>query len=94
MQAPVERNAVTASRVADALQVLKHEGALRGRRSHRLSARVDPGLLEAARRKLGTGTDTEVVSAALAVLAGGDDFGRWLVSQKGSLPRDFELPEF
>ena len=79
------------SRVAFAIDWLERRGVLDGRRSHRLSARVDPGLLKAARARLGQGSDSEVVTAALAVLAGGDDFGPWLVSRAGALPDDFDL---
>lgn len=82
---------VTRSRVSFAVEWLERNGVLAGKRSHKLSARVDPGLLRAARERLGEGSDSEVVNAALAVLAGGDDFGAWLVSRSGRLPGDFEL---
>ncbi len=81
----------TRARVSAATDWLERRGVLSGARSHRLSARIDPGLLRAARDKLGEGSDSEVVTAALAVLAGGDDFGAWLVGQAGALPEDFEL---
>jgi len=82
---------LAASRVAFAVDALRKRGVLAGRRSHKLSARIDPGLIQAARERLGQGSDTEIVTAALAVLAGGDDFGAWLVGQSGRLPEDFEL---
>ncbi len=80
----------TRTRIAFAVDWLDRRGALSGKRSHKLSARVDPGLLRAARERLGEGSDSELVNAALAVLAGGDDFGAWLVAQAGRLPEDFE----
>jgi len=83
--------ALTRSRVAFAIDALAKRGATRGARSHKLSVRVDPGLIAAARARLGERSDTELVTAALAVLAGGDEFGAWLVSQAGRLPADFEL---
>jgi hypothetical protein len=83
--------AVTRSRVKFAFGWLERRGVLAGTRSHKLSARVDPGLLGAARARFGEGSDSEVVNAALAVLAGDDDFGAWLVAQPGRLPEDFEL---
>ncbi len=79
------------SRVSFAFGWLKRRGVLSGKRNHKLSARVDPGLLNAARARFGQGSDSEVVNAALAVLAGSDDFGAWLVGRSGSLPQDFEL---
>jgi hypothetical protein len=55
------------------------------------SARVDPGLIKAARAKTGCDSDSELVNAALAVLAAPDDFGTWFAAQVGRLPKDFEL---
>jgi hypothetical protein len=81
----------TKARVAFAVRWLERQGILAGKRSHKLSARVDPGLLRAARERLGENSDTEVVNAALAVLAGDDEFGAWLVGRAGRLPEDFEL---
>lgn len=77
-----------------AIDRLKRRGVLAGKRSARLSVRVDPGLMEAARTRLGAGSDSEVVTAALALLGGQDDFGAWLVSQADTLPEDFELEFF
>jgi hypothetical protein len=91
MVSPASSTSVTQSRVSFAIGWLERRGVLAGKRSHKLSARVDPGLLDAARQRLGQGSDTEVVTAALAVLAGGEDFGAWLVSRAGRLPQDFEL---
>jgi len=64
---------------------------LAGVRSHKLSTRVDPGLIDAARRRTGLSRDSDLINAALAVIAVGDDFGLWLVRQAGRLPEDFEL---
>jgi hypothetical protein len=50
-----------------------------------------PDFLNAAWARLGQGSDSKVITAALEVLRGGDDFGPWLVSQAGALPDDFEL---
>lgn len=83
--------AATGERVAFALRSLARRGVLTAKATRKVSARLDPGLIEAARLKLGRGTDTEVLTAALAVLAGGDDFGAWLVGRAGVLPEDFEL---
>jgi hypothetical protein len=64
---------------------------LAGARSQKLSTRVDPGLIEVARRRTGLRSDSDLINAALAMLAAGDDFGPWLVRQAGRLPEDFEL---
>ena len=78
-------------RVQRALSVLREKGVLGKSASTKVSARLDPGLMEAARAKIGAKTDTELLTAALAVVAGGDDFGAWLVTQGEVLPADFEL---
>jgi len=82
---------ILAARLNFALSTLAGGGKLKGVRSERLSARVDPGLIKAARAKTGFQNDSDLVNAALAVLAAPDDFGPWFVSQAGRLPKDFEL---
>ena len=61
------------------------------KRHRALSARVDPGLIKPARAKTGLGNDSELVNAALAVLAAPDDFRPWFAAQAERLPKDFEL---
>ena len=67
-------------RAAFAVEELVREGVLSGVRSRRISTRVDPGLIEAAKRRTGLEKDSDVINAALAVIADGDDFAAWLVS--------------
>ena len=81
---------LTLMRIAHALERLAVAKTLKGTRSHKLSARIDPGLIAAARRRTGITNDSELVTAALAMVAGDDDFGPWLVSQPQRLPDDFE----
>ena len=81
---------VMSARIEFALSTLAASGKLKGVRTERLSARVDPGLIKAARAKTGLG-NSELVNAALAVLAAPDDFGPWFAAQAGRLPKDFEL---
>jgi hypothetical protein len=82
---------LTKVRLRFAFVELEHSGTLAGARSLKLSTRVDPGLIEAARRRTGLRSDSDLINAALAVVAAGDDFGAWLVHQGGRLPEDFEL---
>lgn len=92
---PIQNSApdeVLQAKVKAARQALAKRGVLSGAQTRRLSARVDPGLLEEAKRRSGAQSDSEVVSAALALMASDDNFGAWLVSRKGRLPDDFELP--
>jgi hypothetical protein len=85
------RDPITSARVEFALSTLAASGDLKGARTKRLSARVDPGLIKAARTKTGLNNDSELVNAALAVLAAPDDFGPWFAAQAGRLPKSFEL---
>jgi hypothetical protein len=82
---------VISAKLAFALRALTENGKLTGTRSRRLSARVDPGLVDAARDKTGLSNDSDLVNAALAVIAAPDDFGPWFAAQSGRLPKDFEL---
>jgi hypothetical protein len=77
---------VISAKLAFALRTLAENGKLTGTRTRRVSARVDPGLIEAARIK-----NSELINAALAVIAAPDDFGPWFAAQAGRLPKDFEL---
>jgi hypothetical protein len=88
---PKPLDPILSARLKFALSILAENGKLKGVRSERLSARVDPGLIQAARVKTGFKNDSDLVNAALAVLAMPDDFGPWFVSQAGRLPKDFEL---
>ena len=82
---------MVSARLTFAIRALADGGKLAGARTKRMSARIDPGLLAAARAKTGLTSDSELVSAALAVIAASDDFGPWFAAQAGRLPKDFEL---
>jgi hypothetical protein len=82
---------LTNMRLRFAFVELERSGTLAGARSLKLSTRVDPGLIDAARRRTGLRSDSDLINAALAIIAAGDDFGAWLVRQAGGLPEEFEL---
>lgn len=79
--------------VARAISELAETGRLTGARSEKISARVDPGVMEAAAERLGLRrTDvSDVVNAALALAAAPDRFKTWLRTTEDTLPDDFEL---
>jgi hypothetical protein len=87
----VPADPIVSARLAFALKALQESGRLAGVRTKRLSARVDPGLIKAARAKTGLENDSDLINAALAVIAAPDDFGPWFAAQAGRLPKDFEL---
>ena len=43
------------------------------------------------RQRSGLQTESELVTAGLALLAAQDDFGAWLISQRGRLSDDFDI---
>lgn len=71
--------------VAAARDNLRAKGIGDGRRGRAVSVRVDPDLLAAAAARLGAVSQTEVLHAGLALLAGTDTFGAWLLDQAGTL---------
>lgn len=77
-------------RIDGLMRALEARGVLTGR-AQKVSARIDPGLLAAAAKKLGSNNTTEVVQVALAAFVAPDPFVAWFLSDKDRLPADFEL---
>ena len=72
---PKSLDPILSARLNFTLSILAENGKLKEVRSERLSARVDPGLIQAARVKTGFENDSDLINAALAALAMPDDFG-------------------
>jgi len=83
--------AVEAMAAAERLIETLHPVPDSERSKKRVSARLDPGLVELAKRRSGLQSDTEVLTAALAHYVTHDSYGEWLLSQKGTISEDFEL---
>jgi hypothetical protein len=66
-------------------------GLLGRDKSARVTGRVTPQLLDAARSASGLRSDTELLEYALSRVALEDDFGARLLARKGSVPKDIEL---
>ena len=79
------------SRARFALEAARSADLLAGERNHVLSARVTGRLVAAAKERTGIASDTQLVELALASLAAGDDFGAWLVGQRGRLKAGFDI---
>jgi hypothetical protein len=77
--------------VAAARERLRARGVGGGRKGRAVSARVDEALLAAAGARLGVTSQTEVLNAGLAMLAGADTFGVWLMSQAGTLDPSLDV---
>jgi len=81
----------TRLRIRHARDALTRAGVLTGAKDTRVTARVQAGLLEAARRRTGIRGETDLVTAGLALLAAQEDFGTWLTEQRGALTDDFDI---
>jgi hypothetical protein len=49
------------------------------------------GLVEQAKLKTGISSDSKLLEAALANLAVSDDYGQWLLSQRGTVNPELDL---
>lgn len=80
-----------AALVEAARNSLRVRGVGSGRKGRPISARVDTDLLAIAGARLGVTSATEVLNAGLAVLAGADTFGAWLLDQAGTLDPELDV---
>lgn len=74
-----------------AYDTLVEDRVAKGSQDLRVSARVDPGILEAAARNLGLTQPSDVVNAAIIAAAAQDPFKTWFLTAAGTLPEEFEL---
>jgi hypothetical protein len=82
---------VLTRRIEHAWEALAQAGVLKGSKDRRVTVRLQDQLLAVARRRTGIEGESALVMAGLALLAAQDDFGAWLVAQRGSLSDDFDL---
>ena len=66
-------------------------GYLQGKKSERVGGRVPKSLISAAMKKSGIQSQTELLEYALSKVALEDDYGKRLLSLKGSIPDDVEF---
>jgi len=67
------------------------KGLLEGSNDQVIRGRMPKRLVSAAKAKTGIKSDTELLEVALANLAIGDDYGEWLLSKEGVIPKDIDL---
>src|SRR3954463_15078712 len=94
MRASEERAApgeLLARRREAVLGQAREAGLLGEDKDARISGRVRRALIEAAKRRTGLSSDTELVEYALARVALEDEFGARLVRRKGAVPPDVDL---
>lgn len=66
-------------------------GYLRGQKSERVGGRVPKRLISTAMKKSGIQSQSELLQYALSKVALEDDYGKKLLSLKGSIPDDVEF---
>src|SRR6185312_10343028 len=82
---------VSSRRIGDALHIAEQQGLLSGGRTLTIRGRMPSLLVEQARKKTGIQSDSKLLEAALANIAVADDYGEWLLSQRGTVSKDLDL---
>jgi hypothetical protein len=73
-------------------RIAKARGLIKkGGKNRMVTARMDDELLAAAKQRTGIASDSELLEIAVATLAVGDEFGEWLLAQRGRLRKDFVI---
>jgi hypothetical protein len=68
----------------------EEQGLLKGK-TQMLRGRMPETLVQAARKNTGIESDTELIRLGLETLANQDNYGAWLLSQRGTIPPDIDL---
>lgn len=77
--------------VQSILSFAERQGLLHGTRTHVVRGRMPEALVSSAKARTGIRSDTKLLEIALANLAVADEYAEWLLSQRGTVPRDLEL---
>jgi hypothetical protein len=85
------RRPPAAAHVEEAITTARQQGWLGGPKDRIVRARTNAALVDEAKRRTGIHSDTELIEAALASLAAYDDFGEWLISQRGTVDPSLAL---
>jgi hypothetical protein len=80
-----------AGRIRQSVAVAEANGLLAGGRTVVVRGRMPAGLVKEAKRRTGIESDSKLLEAALAHVASEDDYGAWLVSQRGTVNADLDL---
>lgn len=73
-------------------RIAEAKGLIRkGGKNRMVTARMTEELLAAAKQQTGIKSDSELLEVAVANLAVGADFMEWLLAQRGTLDKDFQI---
>jgi hypothetical protein len=88
---PSEALAARRERVALVMSEAHSAGLLGGPKDAVIRGRVPKSLVEAAKRRAGVTSDTELIEIALSSFALEDDFGEKFLKRKGAIDPDLPL---
>jgi hypothetical protein len=78
-------------RLDDALSIAGQQGLLGGGRTLTVRGRMPSLLVEQAKKKTGIQSDSKLIEAALANIVVADEYGDWLLAQRGTVSKDLDL---
>lgn len=78
-------------RFLDAIAMAEQSGLLKGARTRIVRGRMTKALVDKAKENTGVESDTELLELALAHLATADEYATWLISQRGTIPKELDL---
>jgi len=83
--------AASSRRLKDALSIAGQQGLLSGARTLTVRGRMPSLLVEQAKKKTGIQSDSKLIEAALVNLVVADEYGDWLLAQRGTVSKDLDL---
>lgn len=83
--------AASSRRLDEALSIAGQQGLLSGGRTLTVRGRMPSLLVEQAKKKTGIQSDSKLIEAALANLVIADEYGDWLLAQRGTVSKELDL---
>lgn len=83
--------AVRSDRFEEVLSIAEQQGLLSGSRTLTVRGRMPSALVAQAKKKTGILSDSKLIETALASVAVADDYGEWLLAQRGTVSKDLDL---
>jgi hypothetical protein len=85
------RSKVGSQKFRDVLAMAGQEGLLHGGRTKIVRGRMPEALVAEAKKRSGIKSDTDLIQLALANIAMSDNYGEWLLSQRGTIDPEIDL---
>ena len=89
--AKVSASPTANSELREILSLAKAKGLLSGTRSKTVRGRMPVELVAEAKLRSGITSDSKLLEAALANLALSDNYGKWLIANRGTINPDLDL---